>query len=385
MEIKILCACGAKFKFDVEPVNGQMPWAVKCPVCGADGTAQANAILQALAGTTLVGLAPPTEIAPPPPGVALAPPPAPLPASPGRLRLGQPPVAPPPPEPAVEPEGAPEEFAPPPPRPRMASPRLGGNVGNKQAGKLVGILTAIVVAVVAGLGAWKYGGKWFHRLLVVDEISKALGEANAEVKNSDEWKSNFDYSEEVVIYIQHKDHKAVADACQEFWKEKLHKTLTLSVVPADEGVEEGEYELQPSHHGWVRLVGPAEWPAPQYEALALHLSQKFNTLVFESSDVDVAETAYRFGVYEAGARKFYAKIEIKTVNDELDVKVTTEGNEWAFAHGFKPGEKGFQEFGMEDADKITQKCGMKFWDEKFNENKKSLLLTEGGRKARAPE
>lgn len=45
MEIKVLCGCGQKFKFDAEPVNGQMPFAVSCPVCGIDGTAAANAIL----------------------------------------------------------------------------------------------------------------------------------------------------------------------------------------------------------------------------------------------------------------------------------------------------------------------------------------------------
>lgn len=48
MEIKVQCDCGQKFKFDVEPVNGQVPFAVKCPVCGFDGTARANVILQQL-------------------------------------------------------------------------------------------------------------------------------------------------------------------------------------------------------------------------------------------------------------------------------------------------------------------------------------------------
>ena len=42
MELKIVCQCGQKFKFDVEPVGGQMPFTVNCPVCTADGTATAN-------------------------------------------------------------------------------------------------------------------------------------------------------------------------------------------------------------------------------------------------------------------------------------------------------------------------------------------------------
>ncbi|MEW6155838.1 MAG: hypothetical protein AB1813_00295 [Verrucomicrobiota bacterium] len=43
--IKILCGCGQKYAFDVEPVNGTMPGAVACPACGTDGTSAANAAL----------------------------------------------------------------------------------------------------------------------------------------------------------------------------------------------------------------------------------------------------------------------------------------------------------------------------------------------------
>lgn len=48
-ELKVQCDCGQKYKFDVEPVNGRMPFTVSCPVCGADGTQKANAILQQMA------------------------------------------------------------------------------------------------------------------------------------------------------------------------------------------------------------------------------------------------------------------------------------------------------------------------------------------------
>ena len=44
-ELKVLCGCGQKFKFDVEPVNGRMSFTVNCPVCGIDGTPAANAML----------------------------------------------------------------------------------------------------------------------------------------------------------------------------------------------------------------------------------------------------------------------------------------------------------------------------------------------------
>ena len=45
MELKVVCDCGQKYKFDVEPAGGQMPVKVNCPACGVDGTAAANSIL----------------------------------------------------------------------------------------------------------------------------------------------------------------------------------------------------------------------------------------------------------------------------------------------------------------------------------------------------
>ena len=43
VELKVVCNCGQKYKFDIEPVGGQMPFAVNCPSCGIDGTHLANA------------------------------------------------------------------------------------------------------------------------------------------------------------------------------------------------------------------------------------------------------------------------------------------------------------------------------------------------------
>lgn len=66
--VKIVCSCGQKYAFDVHPLNGRMPSPIRCPVCGADGTAVANEII-ALA------------LKPPPPSPA-TPPPTPTPAAP---------------------------------------------------------------------------------------------------------------------------------------------------------------------------------------------------------------------------------------------------------------------------------------------------------------
>ena len=40
--IKIECACGQHYAFEIEPVDGAMPSPVACPACGADGTPAAN-------------------------------------------------------------------------------------------------------------------------------------------------------------------------------------------------------------------------------------------------------------------------------------------------------------------------------------------------------
>ena len=81
IELKVHCDCGQKYKFDVEPANGQMPFTVACPICKADGTAKANASLQQMSvfkpvesPATAPVLAPIAPIAPPPP-------------APSRLRL----------------------------------------------------------------------------------------------------------------------------------------------------------------------------------------------------------------------------------------------------------------------------------------------------------
>ena len=52
MEVKVQCECGAKYAFEVEPVNGRLPVPIACPQCGANGTDAANAIItQKLAQT----------------------------------------------------------------------------------------------------------------------------------------------------------------------------------------------------------------------------------------------------------------------------------------------------------------------------------------------
>ena len=75
MELKVLCDCGQKFKFDVEPANGRMPFAINCPACNEDATAKANSLI---AESLPVAAPPPPPIAPP----SIAP-------APGGLRINR--------------------------------------------------------------------------------------------------------------------------------------------------------------------------------------------------------------------------------------------------------------------------------------------------------
>ena len=66
IELKVHCDCGQKFKFDVEPVNNQMPFTVACPICKRDGTPKANTLLQQMSVFKQVEPAPASTVAPPP-------------------------------------------------------------------------------------------------------------------------------------------------------------------------------------------------------------------------------------------------------------------------------------------------------------------------------
>src|ERR1051325_707399 len=100
-----------------------MPFAVNCPECNADGTAQANDIIAQTIGTVRAtppqpAVAPPPQIAPPPAGVTSAST-APIArvVTGGGLRLSHQPASPPPAAALVSDDAA----LPPPPPPRMVA------------------------------------------------------------------------------------------------------------------------------------------------------------------------------------------------------------------------------------------------------------------------
>ncbi len=353
MEIKILCPCGAKYKFDVEPIGGAMPWQVKCPVCNQDGTPAANDIIR-----QTVGVAPPAEIAPPP-STPTAPPPPPSPA-PGGLRLGRP---------THQAESAaPRPTAPSPARFVPAAP-----APKKSPNKFVTVATTVVTIALVCFGAWRFGSKWYRRIKAVGEVAQAIGDAS--VESEDHSNANLDYSDCLILFVKQTNHLAVADACKEFWNENYHKSLTLISIKYDEGLKKTDHELFAAHNGWVRYISDLEWPAADAEKLAGYLSQKLDTTVVEMRDVDFSG-AFHFGVYENGTKKFHAKMDVSITNDDAVEKVATEGDDWAIAHGFKPGPEGFKAFHIGDADAITKRLGMKMWDEEPDLEKPIPILRE---------
>jgi predicted RNase H-like nuclease (RuvC/YqgF family) len=61
--IKIICHCGQKYAFEVQPVDGRMPVAVNCPVCGRDGTIAANESIRKMLHGRTQPLPPPSVAA----------------------------------------------------------------------------------------------------------------------------------------------------------------------------------------------------------------------------------------------------------------------------------------------------------------------------------
>ncbi|HVU27911.1 MAG TPA: hypothetical protein VHG71_09270 [Verrucomicrobiae bacterium] len=166
MELKVLCDCGQKFKFDAEPVNGRMPFTVNCPVCNADGTEKANLLIaENLAAAT------PTIVTSPS----------------GGLRISRTAQTIPPPSPSTTDDSPPPTISPKRPLATTVSPSqpkktsfgmglLGGFIG-----ALVGSIIYFFIYKFTGLHlkllALGVGGLagWFAELMGKGEGSKELG------------------------------------------------------------------------------------------------------------------------------------------------------------------------------------------------------------------
>jgi len=155
-EIKVECDCGQRYKFEVEPVNGRMPFQINCPSCGLDGTEKANAVLRQSA----VPPAPlaPVAIAAAPVAAPLTAAPPPVPAGPPRLRIN--PTA----SHAAAPAAVAETASAPAPAPRrfMPAPAVRSEPKSEdQPRMLLGVIGALIGGFI-GMMAWYWLVKVTH-------------------------------------------------------------------------------------------------------------------------------------------------------------------------------------------------------------------------------
>jgi len=229
-------------------------------------------------------------------------------------------------------------------------PAPSGTSGAKKA--LVGGLTFLVAAVVTFKIIRLIGGG-LHLAEAIKEASEAGSDASTR-----QW--NLTADNQVILYVKYTNHTEVAQACVAWWKDNLHRNLR-TLPPEKESGDPGEYDVFPEYNGYVQVIGRiSDWKDPQYESAAQYLSQKLNTMVFEEKDVDFSG-AWVFGVFDQGTNLFHARLTVST-GDEKNV-VTVEHKEWAIANGYKPGRDGFDGFDIRNADDLTKKFGMKFYDQ----------------------
>jgi len=264
---------------------------------------------------------------------------------------------------------------------------------------MIGLVVVLVVLLCGVVGMWKFGSKWFGHFQAISELAgggSGLSEEEEALRPKNLW-----FEECVVLFVKHTNHLNVAEACKDYWKEKLRKDLTLT--PGSYFVRKGEhsfdsadfelkddenptvatagkskkseYGLAAARNGYVRLRGPSEWPAAQFEGLAQYLSQRFNALVVELNSSGFSEE-YHFGVYEQGNRMFHARRHGEMINHDYYDIINSDGDDWAIAHGYKVGPDGFKAFRISDADKITLQLGMKMGEEKKGAEVKFLVLKE---------
>jgi hypothetical protein len=151
IEIKVQCECGQRYKFDVEPLNGEMPFAVNCPACGADGTPKANEILAQFPAR------PAARVTSSPMRIAVAPVAQPT-AAPAAGPVAS--AVPPPTAPRATPFPAQPPTAPVDSRPKPAQQFLLGAVGAVVFGTLAMIAWFLLIKLTGyeiGFAAWGVG------------------------------------------------------------------------------------------------------------------------------------------------------------------------------------------------------------------------------------
>jgi len=355
MEIKVQCDCGQKFKFDVEPVNGRMPFTVNCPICGADGTARANVLLQQMPPPPPVPIAP--AYAPPPPVAA----PAPAPMRPAGLSINRPQAAPPP---TLTPAATGEENS---SEADDDSTEEDGVRVVKLGWKLWGL---IILFVCLGLiGSFD---KWSRRISTVKNlvswVEGLVSGDSSGVEGEGAHPVLFSFGDTTLLF-KHANQSEVAAACAEFWSRQYHQKLNVSaptncvpggmvelfeaetlgaILPPTNGVVEFVPSLATDNKRQAALLTMAEAVSRQ-----LHCT---NICAFSGDESDTGT----FVVFADGTPRFRCDRSLTTIGRLEKVKV--DGEDWAKEIGFKPGKAGYKEFSFDDAEALAKHLGFQSGD-----------------------
>jgi hypothetical protein len=164
-----------------------------------------------------------------------------------------------------------------------------------------------------------------------------------------------------MVLVRSGDNRAVAEACLEYYQSKVGKSATISTSTNLLEVSPGSvWLIQPEHNTCVEIDGPMMWDEKQtalLTGLSQHLSAKLATTTVCALMGDDAEGGV-FEVYENGARKFHSERWNVVKNGDLQEIVKVNGEEWASGTGFKPGEGGYKDFTMDDANALTHHLGL---------------------------
>jgi hypothetical protein len=307
MDIKVLCPCGAKYQFPVEPVNGRLPHAIACPVCGADNTEAGNAVIQA----------------------RLASEPAPIPTAaplPSGLRVSAHPPAP--------------THAPHPP---LATPTVfpvsqaAPNRGPSAAAKAKRIGSLVVTTVLVIFGAYVLFHKWSKRVGGVANLVSAITGGDDSGSGGPQIRWTLPNDDGGVMLVKSTNHTMVAQAFAEAFSQVAKQTLTITAA-TEEYDEDASFAVYPAHKKAVSIMGPLEWPEPQASALGAALSKQLNTIVVVALMGDDAESGL-VSIYENGERRFLLKrwYQITSLSEDgLKEFMERDGEAWAKEHGYVP-------------------------------------------------
>jgi hypothetical protein len=386
-EIKLQCDCGQKYKFEVEPNLERMPFPVQCPVCGADGTARANVILQQHLPVADISAAtaPPVAVAPPPPGAPspsgiVLPPPPPPPSAVAPPRI----VAAPPVPHWVSGQNAPSPVPVVTARMTPVLKPVGGaattphtETADAGAGRVreikLGWKTWLIVGLLVVLGLAGTYKKWSKRLsFVADMVGLVSDIASGEAGNYDE--AGFYTGREETVFAEEEfcflvlatNETAVVEAITKFWSSHNKEQLIAVTVTNFDGIsEQARFLVYPAREGTVQVEAISfedETPGKTLATTTRAVSQQLGApAACEVSDLegkdDLEKITSTIVFYQNGERKFQWDHTLRFRGRNLKESSQVTGDAWATEAGFKAGPGGYAAFSRADVEKLARLVG----------------------------